>query len=378
MRGGLRDSMRPLAWALSAVPTVTISGPASARAQASPIPSWIRHGENIESIRYSLPWLWTTGPCAIRSGRTGTAAHATANGSRCTTTGWMMRNCLVSGLLVGTLLVGLAPARAQALPPGTESVRTMLERARSLAARNETEAAAQALGQAISLAPNSEEVLNAYARLSLGRGNPIQAILALEPLTRMHPREPEYAYLLGVARMQVGEMADAAEALRAAAALDPGRPLTHIALGLALNRQKKFDAAHGALARALRFEPDNVEALAAMSEAAEALGQQQEALRLAERVLAVNPQHATALVTVGMIGLKNGRFKEAREALTRAVAAEAESIKGHYQLSLALARLGDREGADRHLQLSRDAQAAIEEHIQRLRAMPALGSEAEP
>ncbi len=287
-----------------------------------------------------------------------------------------------AGRLAGAALLSLllAPAgvRAQSEAEPAESVRGLLERSRTLASRNDIEGAASALGQAVGLAPNSEEVLNGYARFSLAHGNPIQAVLALEPLARMHPREAEYPYLLGVARMQVGEMADAAEALRDAAALDPGRALTRIALGLALNRVDRFDEAREALAAALRLAPDNVEALAAMSETAEGLGMLAEASRLADRALAVDPDHPIALLTSGMTSLKEGRFEDAREALTRAVAADPESIKGHYQLSLALARLGDRQGAERHLRLSRETQATVEEHVQRLRTQPPLGSRTEP
>ncbi len=277
---------------------------------------------------------------------------------------------LLAGLLVPD---GLS---AQSEPAPTASVGGLLDRARSLAARGDAEGAVKALQEAISIAPNSEEVLDAYARFSLGRGNPIQAILALEPLARMHPKETEYTYLLGVARMQVGEMSAAAEALRMAAALDPTRALTRIALGLALNKEKRYAEAQETLAAALRLAPGNVEALAAMSEAAHGLGRLEEAARFAEDALDIHPDHPTALVTVGMTRLKEGRFEEARQALVRAVAAETDSIRGHYQLSLALARLGDREGSERHLRLSREAQAAIEERIQRLRTMPALGSRA--
>jgi len=290
----------------------------------------------------------------------------------------LTRKPLLATAALPLLLLAPPALRAQSEAASTESVSGLLDHARSSASRNEAGAAAEALGRAISLAPNSEEVLGAYARFSLGHGNPIQAILALEPLARMHPGEAEYAYLLGVARMQVGEMAEAAEALHDAAALDPGRALTHIALGLALNRLNRLDDAQEALASALRLEPDNVEALAAMSETAEGLGMLAEATRLADRALAVNPDHPTALVTIGTASLKEGRSEEAREALTRAVAAETESIKGHYQLSLALARLGDRVGSERHLRLSREAQAAIEQSIQRLRAQPRLGSRTEP
>jgi len=285
----------------------------------------------------------------------------------------LLAGAVLVGVVLPCLLLTSAGSAARAEGGPGESVRELLESARSEAARNEADAAAAALGRAISLAPNSEDVLNAYARFSLGQGNPIQAILALEPLARMHPEEAEYAYLHGVALMQVGEMADAAGALQDAAELAPSRALNWIALGLALNREKRFDEAREALARSLRLEPDNVEALAAMSETTEGLGRMDEAARLAERVLAANPAHATALVTVGMTHLKAGRFEQARDALSRAVAVEADSVKGQYQLSLALARLGDREGAERHLELSRQAQAVIEERILRLRSQPPLG-----
>ncbi len=293
--------------------------------------------------------------------------------------GWR-RSAPASLLLLPLLLLPLVPtfAAAQGEPSPGESVRELLERARSLASQGDVEGAASALGRAISLAPSSEDVLNAWARFSLGSDRPIQAILALEPLTRMLPGEAEYAYLLGVARMQVGEMADAATALEQAAALDPGRVLTQVALGLALNREKRFEEAHAALVRALRLAPDDVEALAAMSEAAEGLGRPEQALDLAERALGANPDHPTALVTLGMVRLKEGRLEEARSALARSVSVEEDFIKGHYQLGLALARLGDLEGAERHRQLSRQAQTTVDEQIRRLRSQRSLESELVP
>lgn len=285
---------------------------------------------------------------------------------------------LLGAAAVSSLLLAPAAFGAQSEAAATESVRGLLDRARSLAGLGETEAVVETLRRAIEAAPNSEEVLNAYARFTLLNGEPIQAILALEPLARMHPREAEYAYLLGIARMQVGEMADAVHALADSAALDPGRALTQVALGLALNQEKRFEEARAALATALRLGPDKVEALAAMSEAAEGLGLLDEAERLAGRALAIDPDHSTALVVVGMVRLKSGDVESAKEALERAVAADAESIKGHYQLSLALARLGDREGAERHRRLSRRAQETIEERIRQLRTQPALGSRRNP
>ena len=60
-----------------------------------------------------------------------------------------------------------------------------------------------------------------------------------------------------------------------------------------------------------------------------------------ERALAKSSEQATANLVMGMVRMKQGRYEEARDALTKAVSASPDSPKAHYQLSLAYARLGD-------------------------------------
>ena len=49
-----------------------------------------------------------------------------------------------------------------------------------------------------------------------------------------------YHYLLGVGLMAIGDMPGAVDALEEADRLEPERPLTLLALGLALNNRKLF------------------------------------------------------------------------------------------------------------------------------------------
>lgn len=263
------------------------------------------------------------------------------------------------------------------------SVRALLELARLRTQLRDPGGALDALRRALELAPSSEEVLSAYARLSLTLRAPVPAILALEPLVRMHPTVPEYPYLLGVAWLQAGDMAAAGEMLRRAAAAPgegaPSRALVLIALGIAYNKQKRFDEAREALAESLKLEPENVEALAAMAEAQEGLGELAAAERHARRALARSDAHATANLAIGMVLMKQERYAEARAALEKAVAAEPESAKAHYQLSLACARLGDREGSERHVALYRQVQRDVEERLRALRRQAELpGGDASP
>lgn len=256
------------------------------------------------------------------------------------------------------------------------SAQALINLARIRSRRQDPRGAADYLRQARELAPNSEEVLSAFARLYLTTGSPVPALLALEPLVRMHPTVSEYSYLLGVAWMQVGDLAAATELLQqaerlrgspaAAAGLSPSRALILTALGLALNKQKRFVEAKKILEESVELEPDDVEAVAALAEAEEGLGELDAAERHARRALEHNDGHATANLVIGMILMKQEDYAAARDALLKALAAEPDSPKAHYQLSLAYARLGDRERSREQVELYRQASKDIEDRLREL------------
>ena len=91
------------------------------------------------------------------------------------------------------------------------------------------------------MAPNSEEVLSAFAQVSLAARTPVSAILTLESLTRIYPSVVQYHYLLGVALMQVGDMPAAVNSLQQAERLEPNRVLTLVALGLDAEQRVVID-----------------------------------------------------------------------------------------------------------------------------------------
>jgi predicted Zn-dependent protease len=148
----------------------------------------------------------------------------------------------------------------------------------------------------------------------------------------------------------------------------PVHNLTLIALGIALNNRKMFDDARPRLLRAPDREPDNVEALAAMAETEEGLGDLDAADRQAGRALAAAPTHPTANLVVGMVLMKRGRYAEARDALERAATADPDSPKVYYQLSLAYARLGNAAQASRHQELYQQKLRAVEARIEEIRS----------
>jgi tetratricopeptide (TPR) repeat protein len=247
------------------------------------------------------------------------------------------------------------------------SVRALLQLARLQSGDGDAEGALVSLREARELAPNSEDVLSAFAQMSVAARMPLPAIVALESVTRMCPTVAEHHYLLGIALMQVGALPGAVDSLRKAERIEPDRPATLIALGLALNGRKLFTEAKPVLLRSLELAPESADALAALAESEEGLGELEESEAHAERALAKASLQPTASLVMGMIRMKQGRFVEARDALERAVAASPDSPKAHYQLSLAYTRLGEEANAERHLELYRVKQAEAAERVDALR-----------
>jgi tetratricopeptide (TPR) repeat protein len=265
------------------------------------------------------------------------------------------------------------PKRQSATRPPSatkpQSVRALVEHAQQQSERKDLRGALETLRQARALAPNSEEVLYAYAEASLGVRAPLVAIPVLEALTRICPNVGQYHFLLGMALMQAGDVAAAAEPLQEAERLEPREPPILVALGTALNERKLYSESKPPLVRALSLAPDNLEAMAALAEAEAGLGELSEAEGHAQRALVRSGADATANRVMGMVRMKQDRYAEARDALLKAVASDPSSAKAHYQLSLAYARLDDEVSAEKQLALYRRCAAEAESRIKQVRAL---------
>jgi tetratricopeptide (TPR) repeat protein len=264
---------------------------------------------------------------------------------------WLAAALLLSSAASAQQPTAAAPADQRALRAAAKggSVRALLELAELAAREGDFAAAGEPLRQALELAPNSERVLHTYARVAMVAGAPGQALLALEPLARIHPTVVEYTYLTGVARIQVGDPVEAEVALERARQLEPHRALTLAALGTALNDQKRYAEAKKVLEHALPLTGDDAQVLAVLAESAAGLGEHALAESHAKRVLERAPRHPRAQLVLGIVHMQQERYAEARAWFEGALAADSALVKAHYQLSLACARLDDRACAEREV-----------------------------
>jgi tetratricopeptide (TPR) repeat protein len=263
-----------------------------------------------------------------------------------------------------------ARPQATARPPARpQSVKALLALAHEQSEKKDLRGALETLGRARALAPNSEEVLVAYAEASLALRAPLPAVSVLEALVRICPGVGQYHYLLGTALVQAGDVPAAVEPLKEAERLEPDEPQVLVALGSALNDRKLYPEAKPPLLRALSLAPDGVEAMAALAEAEEGLGEIAEAENHAQRALDRSTGDATANQVMGMVRMKQERYAEGRDALLKAVSSSPCSTKAQYQLSLAYARLDDPVSAEKHLAIYRRCLAEADARVEQVRAL---------
>ncbi len=226
-----------------------------------------------------------------------------------------------------------------------QSVQAYLELARLQSRTKQSAAALDSLLKARALAPNSEDVLSAYAQLTLAVKQPMPAVLTLQSLTRMCPSVSQDHYLLGVGLMAIGDMPSAVEALTEADRLEPERrvdaPCTRSGLEQPQALCRSQDRAR-AQPRAATREHRSV---AALAEAESGLGNFDAAAGHAERALQRSPASATANLVMGLVLIERRNYAGAQEALLKAMSADPDSPKAVYQLSLVEARLGDEAAA---------------------------------
>jgi tetratricopeptide (TPR) repeat protein len=260
----------------------------------------------------------------------------------------------------------LAEQQLRSVAARFKSVQALMELARLQTRQKDAAGAMATLEQARDLAPNAEDVLSAFAQVSLSQRAPVPALQVLEPLARMCPTVAQYHYMLGVALMQAGDIQSSTAPLREADRLEPDRPFTLIALGLVLNSQRMYGEAKPYLVRAVDLEPDNVDGVAALAESEEGLGELEAAETHAVRAVARVADHAIGNLALGMVRMKQERYEEACTALETALRSDPASPKPPYQLSLAWARRGDEAQSKKYLEMYRQRIREIDMRIKQV------------
>jgi tetratricopeptide (TPR) repeat protein len=186
---------------------------------------------------------------------------------------------------------------------------------------------------------------------------------SFEQLVTLAPESWQTAVFLGDVDRQHGQLQSAITHYQKAANLEPANPAPLLGLGTAYWELGEFDRASTYLHQTLKLNPDANQAVFELANIAVRRHAEAEAIPLLKRYLAAQPDAMAAHADLGRAYAHLGKYEEAALELSKAAPGD-ERGEVHYQLSVALRKLGRTKEAKAALKESntiRQAQLQREE-----------------
>jgi tetratricopeptide (TPR) repeat protein len=168
---------------------------------------------------------------------------------------------------------------------------------------------------------------------------------------------------------QVGYWRDSVTVLQHALRVSEDNPMAHDALGNALARQGRLEAACGHFAEAVRLDPGSPKARVNFGQALLLLGRREEAVVQYREALRLFPGGAPVHFQQGVALYQLGRTQEAIDQFAEAARLDPARTLAHFNLGVLLAEQGDSAGAVLHfrrvLDLDPDSGPTVHAHLGR-------------
>ncbi|MCZ6696693.1 MAG: tetratricopeptide repeat protein [Acidobacteria bacterium] len=177
---------------------------------------------------------------------------------------------------------------------------------------------------------------------------------------RLSPRHPEAHYRLGLTYLVQKRVEEAIAALEQAVEIDPDHVGAHFNLANAfaragrMSQAEKYQRRYAELSGRSEAEVEIKTQIATLSTAAlqhEMNERFSEALAEYEQLAEQFSDHAPLYERIGRLRMKLGRPQEALAALKRAIDLNPRLSDAHYLLAALYRQMGDREAADRELEV---------------------------
>ncbi len=242
------------------------------------------------------------------------------------------------------------------LPDKQFRYRAAFAAARCAMSVNDTVAVADSLSLLRHDFPDDPQVLYVTARYLSQLGG-----RAAQELAERFPNSPQVSRLNAEALESKQMWKEAIEAYRKVLVQDPKMPGIHFRIASILldtsSGQASVDEAKKELEAELVINPDNAVAVFALGEIARRAGTWDEAIRDFSRAAQLDVGFLEAYLALGTSFNAANKYPDAIAPLERYTKSMPGDPAGHYQLALAYARTGNKTGAERELQLQREAAA---------------------
>jgi tetratricopeptide (TPR) repeat protein len=206
--------------------------------------------------------------------------------------------------------------------------------------------AATEFGQALQLDGSMDAARLALGRVLISLGKYSDAVPVLIEYTRHQPQDAQGFYVLGRAYQGLQRLQQAMGAFRHAATLDPMQPAIRFSLGVVLASAGKTSDAIQQFSAAERMNPSDPEIHEQLASLFEKTGDKERARversRLAALKTTADKEGAVAKLNAEANQyLLAGNAKSAAESYRKAMQINPRDAKLHYNLALALDKLGD-------------------------------------
>jgi predicted O-linked N-acetylglucosamine transferase (SPINDLY family) len=210
------------------------------------------------------------------------------------------------------------------------------------------EDAADLIGRAVALAPDSAEMHNDFGVVLGAHGRVAEAVASFSRATEINPRYTEARINLGVALARYGRPAEASAAFEAALAINPRAVMVHFHFANVLRAQGQLDEAAAHYRQAVAIDDAFAVAHYNLAVTAKDLGQFDQAVAHYRRALALQPNSAEGHNNLGLALKELGRIEEATAHFYRALALRPDFAGAHNNLANALRDLGGHNEAAIH------------------------------
>lgn len=177
---------------------------------------------------------------------------------------------------------------------------------------------------------------------------------ALAEALKIAPSDPKALYAAARVEMDQERFADADLHLRAYLAQRPDDASAHYGLGHLLQMQLRTDDARKEFERSIALQPVQTESYYQLGQMALDAGSDEEARAMFAKTLDRMPTHGGALTGMGILAYRGKKFEIARDSLLAAVQSSPQYQPAHYYLGLTLKRLGDIDGSARELKIAEE------------------------
>jgi tetratricopeptide (TPR) repeat protein len=220
-----------------------------------------------------------------------------------------------------------------------------------------SEKALSYLVKAKQLAPQDPEVLFQLGKVCLERNMLDDALIALKKAVELRPDNDSYVYVLGSADVGKAHLEEALALFQRLLKKHPQDAALHYAIGVVYYRENRYSEAEESLKQSLAAQPDQVSATYYLALTYDAIGDDDRAVPMFRRLVKTHPEYAPSYVKLGGILVRQHQYEEAQSDLEHAISLNPNSAEAHYQLALALRRLGKSTESEAQMAESRRLEA---------------------